>query len=80
MATQVMEFLGGAEPDRGGLPGEGVQDPEDFQDLDLALGLRSLGRWVCLLLFVEGVVCEWEAFRNAPQEQVHLSIWPAMFN
>ena len=49
-------------------------------DLDLALGLRSSGRWVCLLLFVEGVVCEWEAFKNAPQEQVHLSIWPAMFN
>ena len=50
------------------------------QDLALALGLRSSGRWVCLLLPVEGVVCEWEAFRNAPQEQVHLSIWPAMFN
>ena len=50
------------------------------QDLALALGLRSSGRWVCLLLLVEGVVCEWEAFRNAPQEQVHLSVWPAMFN
>ena len=50
------------------------------QDLDLALGLRSSGCWVCFLLFVKGVVCEWEAFRNAPQEQVHLSIWPAMFN
>ena len=50
------------------------------QDLDSALGLRSPGCWVCLLLPVEGVVCEWEAFRNAPQEQVHLSVWPAMFN
>ena len=81
MATQVMEFLGGAEPDRGGLPGGRVsRTQKTSQDLDLALGLRSLGRWVCLLLFVEGVVCEWEAFRNAPQEQVHLSIWPAMFN
>ena len=50
------------------------------QHLDLALGLRSAGHWVCLLLFVEGVVREWEAFRNAPQEQVHLSIWPAVFN
>ena len=53
---------------------------ETSQDLDLALGLRSAGHWVCLLLFAEGVFCEWEVFRNVPQEQVHLGIWSSMFN
>ena len=65
-ATQVMESLGGAESDRGGLPGEGVQDPQKTsQDLDLALGLRSAGHCVCLLLFAEGVVCEQKVFRKS---------------
>ena len=74
-ATQVMESLGGAESDRGGLPGEGVQDPQKTsQDLDLALGLRSAGHCVCLLLFAEGVVCEQKVFRKVPQEQLHLGI------
>ena len=62
-----MESLGGAESDRGGLPGEGVQDlQETSQDLDLALGLRSAGQCVCLLLFAEGVVCEQKVFRKVP--------------
>ena len=43
MATQVMEFLGGAEPDRGGLPGEGVQDPEDFPGSRLGFGAQIFG-------------------------------------
>ena len=50
------------------------------QDLDLALELRSAGHCVCLLLFAKGVVCEWERFRNVPQEQLHLGIWPANLN
>ena len=50
------------------------------QDLDLALGLRSAGYCVCLLLFAEGVVCERGVFRNIPQEQGHLGIWPATLN
>ena len=50
------------------------------QDLDLALGLRSTGHWACLLLFAEGVFCEREVFKNVPQEQVHLGIWPATLN
>ena len=50
------------------------------QDLDLALGLRSAGHCVWLLLFAEGVVCEWEVFRNVPQEQGHLGIWPPNLN
>ena len=44
------------------------------QDLDLALGLRSSGHCVWLLLFAEGVVCEQKVFRNIPQEQGHLGI------
>ena len=43
VATQVMEFLGGAEPDRGGLPGEGVQDPEDFPGSRLGFGAQIFG-------------------------------------
>ena len=50
------------------------------KDLDLALGLRCTGHWVCLLLFAEGVVCEQEVFRNVSQEQGHLGIWPATLN
>ena len=50
------------------------------QDLDLALGLRSAGHCVCLLLFAEGVVCERGVFRNIPQEQGHLGIWPPNLN
>ena len=50
------------------------------QDLDLALGLRSAGHYVCLLLFAEGVVYEWGVFRNIPQEQGHLGIWPPNLN
>ena len=61
--------LGGAESDRGGLPGEVQSQTEEgslgrvsrtqktSQHLALALGLRSAGHWVCLLLFAEGVVC-----------------------
>ena len=50
------------------------------QDLDLALGLRSAEHCVWLLLFAEGVVCEREVFRNVPQEQGHLGIWPPNLN
>ena len=50
------------------------------QDLDLALGLRSAGHCVWLLLFAEGVVCEQKVFRNIPQEQGHLGIWPPNLN
>ena len=49
------------------------------QDLELGLGLKSVEQWACLLLFTDGIVCEWEMFRNVPQEQLHLGIWPAMF-
>ena len=49
------------------------------QDLELGLGLKSVEQWACLLLFADGIVCEWEMFRNVPQEQLHLGIWPAMF-
>lgn len=49
------------------------------QDLELGLGLKSVGHWACLLLFADGIVCEWEMFRNVLQEQLHLGIWPAMF-
>ena len=41
--TQVMESLGGAESDRGGLPGEGVQDPEDFPGSQLGFGAQIFG-------------------------------------
>ena len=78
-ATQLFESLGGAESDRTGLPGEGVQDPEDFPGSNLGLGLRSTDHRVGLLLFADGIVCEWELFRTIPEEQLHLGIWPAMF-
>ena len=77
--TQVLESLGGAESDRTGLPGEGVQDPEDFLGSNLGLGLRSTDHRVGLLLFADGTDCEWELFRTIPQEQLHLGIWPEMF-
>ena len=38
-----MEFLAGAESDRGGLPGEGVQDPEDFPGSQLGFGAQIFG-------------------------------------
>ena len=44
--TQVMESLGGAESDRGRLPGEGEQDTEDFPGSRLGFGapiFRALG-------------------------------------
>lgn len=43
-ATQVMEFLAGAESGRGGGSlGRVCRTQKTSQDLDLALGLRSLG-------------------------------------
>ena len=35
-----MEALRGAESDRGGLPGEGVQDPEDLPGSRLGFGAQ----------------------------------------
>ena len=49
--TQVMESLEDAESDRGGLPGEGVQDPEDFQASRLGFGAqicKALGLFTAL--------------------------------
>ena len=49
--TQVMESLGSAESDRGGLPGQGVQDPEDFPGSRLGFGAqiyRALGLFAAL--------------------------------
>ena len=46
-----MESLGGAESDRGGLPGEGEQDPEDFPASSLGFGAqicRALGLFAAL--------------------------------
>ena len=43
--------LGGAESDRGGLPGEGEQDPEDFPASSLGFGAqicRALGLFAAL--------------------------------
>ena len=42
-ATQVMESLGCAESDRGRLPGEGEQDPEDFPGSRLGFGAQIFG-------------------------------------
>ena len=47
-ATQMMKSLGGAESDRGGLPGEGVQDPEGFPGSRLGLGAQ-ICRTLCPL-------------------------------
>ena len=41
--TQVMEALSRAESDRGGLPGEGVQDPEDLPASRLGFGAQIYG-------------------------------------
>ena len=38
--THVMESRGGTESDRRGLPGEGVQDPEDFPGSRLGFGAQ----------------------------------------
>ena len=38
--TQVMESLGGAESDRGGLLGEGVQEPENFPGSRVGFGAQ----------------------------------------
>ena len=38
--AQVKESLGGAQSDRRGLPGEGVQDPEDFPGSRLGFGAQ----------------------------------------
>ncbi|XP_010830428.1 PREDICTED: uncharacterized protein LOC104982699 [Bison bison bison] len=48
-ATQVMESLGGADSDRGGLPGEGVQDPEDFPGSRVCFGAQ-----ICRVLGSQG--------------------------
>ena len=40
MATQVMESLGSAESGRGGLPGKGVQNPEDFPGSRVGFGAQ----------------------------------------
>ena len=39
-ATQVMESLGSAESGRGGLPGKGVQNPEDFPGSRVGFGAQ----------------------------------------
>ena len=76
-----MESLGRCTVRQKRLPWERVSRTQKIsQDLDLASGLRSAGDCVCLLLFAEGVFCEWEVFRNVPQEQVHLGIWLANLN
>ena len=51
-ATQVMESLGGAESDRRGLPGEGVQDSEDFPRSRFVSGaqMQDTGLVCCSLL------------------------------
>ena len=46
-----MESLEDAESDRGGLPGEGVQDPEDFPASRLGFGAqicKALGLFTAL--------------------------------
>ena len=51
-ATQVMESLGGAESDRGGLHGEGVWDPGDFPGSRLGFGSE-----ICRALSLFAAVC-----------------------
>lgn len=75
-----MESLGRHTVRQKRLPWGASGAQKTSQDLDLALGLRSAGHCVWLLLFAEGVVCEREVFRNVPQEQGHLGIWPANLN
>ena len=51
MATQVMESLGSAESGRGGLPGKGVQNPEDFPGSRVGFGAqiyKALGMFAAL--------------------------------
>ena len=51
-ATQVMESLGSAESDRGGLPGEGVQGPEDFPGSRVCSGAQ-----ICRVLGMCAALC-----------------------
>ena len=55
--TQVMESWEVQSQTEEGSLGRVCRTQKMSQDLDLALGLRSAGHWVCLLLFAEGVVC-----------------------
>ena len=49
---QVMESLEDAESDRGGLPGEGVQDPEDFP-----ASRPGFGAQICKALGLFAALC-----------------------
>ena len=64
----------------GGSLGRVCRTQKASQDLDLVWGLRSVGHCVRWLLFPECIFCQQGVFRNVPQEQGQLGIWPATLN
>ena len=67
-ATQVMESLGGAESDRGGLPGQGVQDPEDFPGSRVCFGAQ-----ICRVLGMFAALCRGCCLLTGSLEMSHRS-------